>query len=56
MPDIMTQLDRIKELSEILSQMSPDLPNNKFWKLSQKFDDLREIHRLEDEINDKDGE
>lgn len=51
MPSIMTQVDRIVELSRLLHQMCSEYDYKKFCKLQEKWDDLVAIYRLEDELN-----
>jgi hypothetical protein len=51
MPDLMTQLDRVHELSEILLAMTREYDMKKFWALDRKFRDLKAIFKLEDELN-----
>jgi len=52
MPDIMTQVDRLQELSSLLLQMIQEYDMKKFWKLDRKFQDLKMLHKLEDELNE----
>ena len=51
MPDIMTVLDRLTELSRLLLEMSQEKDNKKFWELTKRFDEVKAIHKLEDELN-----
>ena len=52
MADIMTQVNRINEMSELLLEMFKEFYNTKRYReLSDRFDDLVAINRLEDEIN-----
>jgi len=51
MPDIITQLDRISELSKLLLQMNRETDDKKFWQLQQRWNDIVAMNRLEDELN-----
>jgi len=52
-PGILVQVDRINELSKILLEMTKEHDNKKFWELDRKFKELKAIHTLEDELNEK---
>ena len=51
MPDIVTQMDRLEELSKLLLEMSREFDNKKFRELDTKFGDLQALYKLEDELN-----
>ena len=48
---IMTQVDRLKELSELHLQMAQEPDIHKFFELDKKFQDLITLYKLEDELN-----
>jgi len=51
---LMIQIDRLGELGSILGQMieADKVGDNKrFWELDRQFQEAREVHKLEDEIN-----
>lgn len=52
MPDLMTQLERLTKLAEILSRLYKEYDNKKFWALSKEFDNEVELHKLEDSLNE----
>lgn len=54
MPTIITMIDRLVKLSEILGKMSEascNFNDNKFWELNKEFDNEIELNKLEDEVN-----
>ena len=51
MPDIITQVDRISELSSLLLEMTNVRDMKKFWELDRKFNELMALNKLEDDPN-----
>ena len=51
MPDIITQIDRLKTLSELLVEMCKEYNMEKFYELNRRFKERVAVDRLEDEIN-----
>jgi hypothetical protein len=53
MTDILTHLDRLQELSELMLAMCKEYDMQKFFELDKKFKDTVAINKLEDEVNNE---
>ena len=46
------QVDRISELTDLLTKMHNNFGKQEFWIYYQKFEDTVKIQNIEDEVND----
>lgn len=51
MVSLEVQMDRIRELAELVKTMSEEPDHAKFWKLQEEFETKRALFKLEVELN-----
>jgi hypothetical protein len=49
--DIMTIINRIDKQFALFQEMMKTSDDKRFWEIAREFDHMRELDRLEDELN-----
>jgi hypothetical protein len=48
---IVVKLDRLVEMGKLLEEMRTTHEHDRFWALDRRFEELKMLYKLEDEIN-----